>query len=48
MEELIRIMGKLGTTDEIVQVLPDAFFLLQPLARVFWNMRQYSLHKAFD
>jgi hypothetical protein len=48
MEELIRIMGKLGTTDEIVQVLSNAFSLLQPLTRVFWNMRQYPLHKAFD
>ena len=25
MDELIRIMSKLGTSDEIVQVLPNAF-----------------------
>lgn len=48
MEQLICILSKLSTTDEIVEVLSNFFSFFQLQTRVFWDMRQYPLLKAFD
>ena len=48
MEKLIRIITKFSTAEEIVQVLSNVFPLVESHTRVFWNMGQYPLLKAFD